>query len=76
MQFTTDAKCTDCVAAIKMAMKRKFPNEDFKLELNSADRVLSVHGLPEDSEHAALVESAIKEAGFQGSWLTRGMENK
>lgn len=76
MQFKTNAKCSDCVAAIKQAVKRKFPDADMKLELESADKVLEIHGIPEDSQHAAEVESAIKEAGFQGAWLTRGLENK
>lgn len=76
MDIKTNAKCQDCVAAIKQAVLRKFPNADLKLELETTDKVLHIHGLPEDSEHAAQVESAIKEAGFQGSWLTRGEENK
>lgn len=76
MDFKTNAKCSDCVAAIKMAVKRKFPDADLKLELETTDKVLHVHGLPEDSVHASQVESAIKEAGFEGSWLTRGEENK
>lgn len=76
MDIQTNAKCQDCVAAIKQAVLRKFPNADLKLELETTDKVLHIHGLPEDSEHASQVESAIKEAGFQGSWLTRGLENK
>ena len=76
MDFKTNAKCSDCMAAIKMALKRKFPDSELKLELESDDKVLHIHGLPEDSEHAAQVESAIKEAGFEGAWLTRGLENK
>ncbi|MCH5235313.1 MAG: hypothetical protein J1E16_08445 [Muribaculaceae bacterium] len=76
MDIKTNAKCQDCVAAIKQAVKRKFPDADLKLVLETTDKVLHIHGLPEDSEHAAQVESAIKEAGFQGSWLTRGLENK
>ena len=76
MDFKTTAKCSDCVAAIKETLKRKFPNEDIKLELEDTDRVLHVHGLPEDTLHARQVEDAIKEAGFEGSWLTRGLENK
>ena len=76
MDIKTNAKCQDCVAAIKQAVLRKFPNADLKLELETTDKVLHIHGLPEDSEHAAQVESAIKEAGFEGSWLTRGEENK
>lgn len=69
MQFKTNAKCQDCVAAIKLAVKRKFPDADLKLELENTDKVLHVHGVPEDSEHAAQIESAIKEAGFEGAWM-------
>ena len=76
MEFKTNAKCQDCVASIKNAVQRKFPDADLKLELETTDKVLKIHGIPEDSEHAAQVESAIKEAGFQGAWLTSGLENK
>lgn len=76
MEFKTNAKCEDCVAAISRVVRRKFPDAELKLEKEGADKVLHVHGVPEDSEHAAQVESAIKEAGFEGSWLTRGLENK
>lgn len=76
MDFKTNAKCQDCVAGIKMAVERKFPDADLKLELETTDKVLHVHGLPEDSLHARQVENAIKEAGFEGAWLTRGEENK
>ena len=70
MQIKTNAKYSDCVADIKQAVRRKFPNADLKLELETTDKVLHIHGLPEDSEHARQVESSIKEAGFEGSWLS------
>ena len=76
MQFKTNAKCSDCEAAIKSAVTSKFPNAELKFDVENDDKVLHVHGLPEDSQHAAQVESAIKEAGFQGAWLQRGLENK
>ena len=76
MDFKTNAKCQDCIDAIKKAVERKFPDADYKLELETTDKVLHIHGIPEDSDHAAQVESAIREAGFEGSWLTRGLENK
>lgn len=76
MDFKTNAKCDDCVASIKQAVNRKFPDSELNLELSTTDKVLHIHGLPEDSEHASQVEAAIKEAGFEGSWLTRGLENK
>ena len=38
------------------------------MELESADKVLEVHGLPENAETAAQVEKTIAETGFKGSW--------
>lgn len=76
MQFKTNISCKSCATAVINAVKQKFPNAEFQLDLESADKVLHVHGIPENSEHASQVESAIKEAGFEGSWLTRGLENK
>ena len=76
MDFKTNAKCNDCVASIQKAIHRKFPDAELQFDLENADKVLHVHGIPEDSEHASQIESAIKEAGFSGSWLTRGEENK
>ena len=76
MDFKTNAKCSGCVAAITGALKDKFPNGKFEIDLESDDKVLHVHGVPEDSEHIAQIENAIAEAGFKGAWLTRGLENK
>lgn len=76
MDFKTNAECKNCVAAITKAVQSKFPDAKLSLDLQDADKVLHVHGIPEDSEHAAQVENAIQEAGFHGSWLTRGLENK
>lgn len=76
MEFKTNAKCQDCESAIKREVLRKFPDAELKFEKENTDKVLHVHGVPEDTEHAAQVESAIKEAGFEGSWLQRGLENK
>lgn len=75
MDFKTNAKCKECASAITLAVKRKFPNAELNIELENSDKVLHVHGIPEDAEHAAEVENAIKEAGFRGAWLTRGLEN-
>lgn len=76
MQFKTNAKCAGCSNTIIAAVNDKFPNAKLELDLESADKVLHVHGIPEDAEHAAQVEKAIEESGFKGSWLTRGEENK
>lgn len=76
MDFKTNAGCKNCVAAIKKEVQRQFPDAELNLDLESSDKVLHVHGIPEDDTHAAEVEAAIREAGFEGSWLTRGLENK
>lgn len=76
MLFKIKGQCTDCEAAIIPAIKNKFPNAQLKMELENQDKILHIHGLPEDSEHAAKIENAIKEVGFEGAWLTRGLENK
>ena len=72
MRFKTNAKCEGCAEEITRAVKRKFPDAELKMLLETTDKVLEVHGVPEDSEHVAQVESAIKEAGFQGAWITEG----
>lgn len=69
MKFSTNAKCAGCKAAILEGMKSKFSDAQWSLELDSADKVLEVHGLPENPETAAKVEAAIAETGFKGSWL-------
>lgn len=69
MKFKTNAKCGGCKTKILDAMNQKFPNAQWNLDLETADKVLEVHGIPEDSEHAAQVESAIAETGFKGSWI-------
>lgn len=76
MEFKTNAKCAGCSTAIIGALKNKFPNAELNLDLESADKVLHVHGIPENEETASLIEKTIQETGFQGSWLRRGAENK
>lgn len=76
MQFKTNAKCSACVTDIQNKISSKFPNQEISAELSDVDNVLHVHGVPENSENASRIESAIKEAGFEGAWLTRGEENK
>lgn len=72
MDFKTNAKCSDCEATIKTAVRSKFPDAELNFEIQNSDKVLRVHGLPEDSLHASQIESAIKEAGFHGSWIQEG----
>ena len=71
MQFRTNAKCQGCSSAIINGVKNRFPDAELTLDLSSADKVLHVHGIPEDAEHAAQVEKAIQESGFSGAWITR-----
>lgn len=69
MKFKTNARCAHCEATILNHVRGVFPDAEWSMDLDSADKVLEVHGLPEDSEHAAKVEAAIAESGFKGSWL-------
>lgn len=74
MQIKTNLKAEDSLLAIQNKLRERFPDKELNFELDSTDKVLHVHGLPEDSVHAAQVENAIKETGFDASWLTRGEE--
>ncbi len=71
MQFKTNAKCGHCSQTILDKMRSTFPDAQWSLNLETADKVLECHGLPEDAEHAAQVEAAIAETGFRGSWIQR-----
>lgn len=69
MKFKTDASCGHCKATILKTMQAKFPNAEWSLDLDHADKILEVHGLPENEETAAQVEKTLQETGFQGTWL-------
>jgi hypothetical protein len=71
MQFKTNAKCAGCSSAILNAMQTRFPNEKWTLDLNTADKVLECHGVPDDAEKAAQVIKTLEETGFKGSWITQ-----
>ncbi|MBD5298598.1 MAG: heavy metal transport/detoxification protein [Bacteroides sp.] len=75
MKFKTNAKCGGCSAAILGAVRSKFPNQEWSLDLDSADKVLEMHGVPDDAAVAAQVEKTVAEAGFNGSWLRQGDNN-
>ncbi|MBD5310444.1 MAG: hypothetical protein K2M63_01755 [Muribaculaceae bacterium] len=75
MQFKTNAVCAHCQDSILKAMRSRFPNAEWNLDLQSADKVLSVHGIPEDADHAQQVLKTLEETGFKGAWLTQGVEN-
>lgn len=70
MKFKTNAKCAGCSSAILNGVRSKFPNAQWSLDLESADKVLEVHGLPEDAATARQVEKTIEETGFKGAWIT------
>lgn len=71
MKFKTNAKCAGCQARILSAMQLRFPNEEWTLDLQSADKVLENHGVPENAEKAAQVIKTLEETGFKGSWITK-----
>ena len=75
MKFKTNL-APDSVLAIKNKLQERFPNTALQVELDNAEKILHVHGLPENDLQAAIVEDAIRQTGFEGSWLTRGEENK
>lgn len=69
MKFKTNAKCGGCKSRILGAVNAKFPNMQWDLDLENADKVLECHGVPDDSQTAAEVVKAIEETGFQGSFI-------
>ena len=69
MKFKTNARCAGCSKAIIDAMQAKFPDAQWSLDLDSADKILHVHGIPENAEIAAQVEKTLEETGFKGAWL-------
>lgn len=75
MKFKTNAKCAGCSSAILGAVRSKFPNQEWSLDLNSEDKVLEMHGVPDDAAKASEVVKTIEETGFKGSWLTAGENN-
>lgn len=71
MKFKTNAKCAGCSAAILKAMNAKFPDQEWTLDLNTADKILENHDIPDDPDQAATVLKTLEETGFKGSWITR-----
>lgn len=71
MKFKTNAKCAGCSARILSAMQEKFPDEEWSLDLESADKVLENHGVPDNADKAAQVVKTLEETGFKGSWITQ-----
>lgn len=71
MKFKTNAKCAGCSSAILNAMQTKFPDDKWTLDLNTADKVLECHGVPDDAGKAAQIIKTLEETGFKGSWITQ-----
>lgn len=69
MKFKTNARCAGCKNAILNAVQEKFPNAQWDMDIDNVDKILEVHGLPENAETAAEVEKTLAETGFTGSWL-------
>lgn len=69
MKFKTNARCGGCKAAIMKTMSEKFPDAQWSLDLQNADKILEMHGVPDDGETAAKVIAALEETGFKGSWI-------
>lgn len=69
MRFKTNAKCAGCSETILREMNSRFPDAQWSMDLDDADKVLQCHGLPEDEPHARQVEAALAEIGFKGSWI-------
>lgn len=75
MLFKTNAKCGGCSSRILSAMRSKFPDQEWSLDLTSADKVLENHGVPDNAEQAARVVKTLEETGFKGAWIQRGEMN-
>ena len=71
MKFKTNAKCAGCSSAILGAVRSRFPNQEWSLDLSTEDKVLEMHGVPDDAEKAAQVVKTIEETGFKGAWITQ-----
>ena len=76
MKFKLNTASSDSVLAIQEKIRKNFPDTELNFELETTDKVLHIHGVPDDHDYASRIESAIKESGYEGSWLTQGLENK
>ena len=69
MKFKNNAGCDRCKTKILEKMNTTFPDAQWNLDLENADKILEVHGMPENAEKAAQVVKALEETGFKGSWI-------
>ena len=56
MKFKTNAKCAGCSGAILGAVRSRFPNAEWSLDLENIDKVLECNGIPDDPDRAAQPE--------------------
>ncbi len=61
-KFKTSAKCAGCVKAIGGKLSTVLADGDWSIDLNSADRVLTV-SVAEPAD--AVIEQLVREAGFK-----------
>lgn len=69
MLFKTNAQNEADKALILDRGNKNFPNTQWDLDLEHEDRLLHVHGIPEDAERAAQVIKTLQQTGFNGSWI-------
>lgn len=72
MKFKTNARCGGCKAAILGAVESRFPDMKWEMEVESEDKVLECHGIPDDTDKAAEITRTIEETGFKGTWIPEG----
>lgn len=61
MKFKTTAKCAGCEAAIRMKLSQVISDNDWSIDLDSADKVLTVTA----DVAPAVVVSAVEDAGIR-----------
>ena len=66
LQFKTSLKCGGCVKAITPGLESLDKIENWKVDLESTDKVLEVHATEDISEE---VIASVKKAGYQISRL-------
>ena len=60
-KFKSNAKCRGCVAKIAESLDKILPREQWDIDLNSADKILSVTSDQSD----AVIIKAVSDAGFK-----------
>jgi copper chaperone len=62
LKFKTNLKCGGCIAAIKPGLDKLEGIDEWKVDLSSPERILSVDTTP---DKAALILEAVKNAGYE-----------